>query len=83
MKLKEYESQAGNGLDAKAAFVSAANANLSNIKAIVDAQNELKPVIDSIKGNTLSEKANTLNIEDKKITTKMEGLKPKSSDDKK
>ena len=83
LKLKEYESQAGNGLDAKAAFVSAANANLSNIKAIVDAQNELKPVIDSIKGNTLSEKANTLNIEDKKITTKMEGLKPKSSDDKK
>lgn len=83
LKLKEYESQAGNGLDAKDAFDSAANANLSNIKTIVDAQNALKPVIDSINGNTLSEKANTLNIEDKKITTKMEGLKPKSSDDKK
>lgn len=76
-KLSEYQSIAGNGIEAKNAFDSAMNANLANIQAVSEAQAELKNVIDSIKGTTISEKANTLSIAEKKISSKIEGLTKK------
>lgn len=79
-KISEYQSIAGGGKEAKNAFDSAMSANLANIQAVSNAQNELKSVIDSIKGSTISEKANTLSIEEKKISSRIEGLTKKDDE---
>lgn len=79
-KISEYQSIAGGGMEAKNAFDSAMSANLANIQAVSNAQNELKSVIDSIKGSTISEKANTLSIEEKKISSRIEGLTKKDDE---
>ena len=80
-KIPEYQVLAGDGKNAKDMYDATANQSLANIRQIDTAQSSLKPVIDSIGTGTVSELAQTLSIEQKKIESRIEALKPKDNKD--
>ncbi len=80
-KIPEYQVLAGDGKNAKDMYDATANQSLTNIRQIDTAQSSLKPVIDSIGTGTVSELAQILSIEQKKIESRIEALKPKDKKD--
>lgn len=63
-------------------FEEAAKLNYENLQEIVKAQTELKNVVDSISGSTISEKLNSIALAEKKISDKLSALSDKGKDDK-
>lgn len=80
--LKQNMTRYQDAIDAKKNFDNVANSSLHNIEIINAAQEEMRPVVESVKGVTIPEKLNTLSIEDKKQSDKIAGMTPKTDDNK-
>lgn len=78
-KLNDYSKQKEK-IDT---FEEAAKLNYENLQEIVKAQSELKNVVDSISGSTISEKLNSIALAEKKISDKLSALNDKDKNDKK
>lgn len=80
--MTRYQEEIPKAIDAKMNFDNVANSSLHNIEIINVAQEEMRPVVESVNGPTISAKLNTLSIEEKKQSDKIAGMTPKTDDNK-
>lgn len=80
--MTRYQEEIPKAIDAKMNFDNVADSSLHNIEIINAAQKEMRPVVESVNGPTISAKLNTLSIEEKKQSDKIAGMTPKTDENK-